>query len=200
MSSNSYSIQFISKPQKGTERTWKLSECCNMDQIQTRLRRIRQLVTIFTGSGSDILSDLTDWGNIVQSCNPIWERTIIIPEPRIYTLSINLTHSRAIVATRNQSGVLHKVGLVDAVNMNSYQDVIRLMEILIRVLEGNNSPNIQCVNDMAFYRGEEDTLSQQNHLLDLLRAIFASPTDISNPPEINIYVPISSYKIIIERQ
>ena len=115
-------------------------------------------------------------------------------------MSINLTHHRAIVATRNQSGVLHQVGLVNAVNMNSYQDVIRLMQILIRVLEGNNSPNIKWVNDMTFYRDEYDTLSQQNNLIDLLRATFASPTNGYNTPEINIYVPIFSYKIIIERQ
>jgi hypothetical protein len=196
---NSYSIQFIAQPQRGKGRTWELSQCSDMTKVLERLRRIRQLVTLIAGPNSDILSELTDWENITQSCNPIWKRTITISDSRAYTFLINLSNKQALITAKSQGRPLRKIGLPKAIDMESYQKVISFMYIFIRLLEGMNSPNEEWVKDMSVVQtkprqGWSDN-KEIKHLLNIFPLLQAPP-----PPEITIAVPASSYEIIITKQ
>lgn len=200
-----YSIRLIAKPKNRAEKTWALSQCSNIDKVKERLRRIRQLVNVIPGSSSELLTELTDWVNIAQSCDPTWRRTIVIPEYRMYTLSISLPDRRAIITAKDQ-GEIVKIGLARAIDMADYQDMISFMNILIQVLEENNSPNEQWVKDMAVgkthpYQNDSNIIALQqkvNLYAKWKKCQYLSLTG-SHPPEINIYTPPSSYEIIITR-
>jgi hypothetical protein len=203
---DSYSIQFIAQPQKGQKITWTLSRCSNIYTVKKRLWRIRQLVTLIAGPNSDILSELTDWENITQSCNPIWKRTITISDSRAYTFLINLSNKQALITAKSQGRPLRKIGLPKAINMASYKNVIGLMCILIRLLEGNNSPYEEWVEDMADGKTKPCQDRDNDIGIESLFNIFsnlqqpqAQSLIAAHPPEINIYTSPSSYKIIITR-
>jgi hypothetical protein len=202
---NSYSIQFIAKPQKGKGRTWELSQCSDIDKIQQRLRRIRQLVNTIKGSRSELLAELTDWKHIAQSCNPTWTRSITIPDPRAYTFFINLLTRTAYITTKEQGGqkIFPPIG-VNSGNSDAYQNVIGFMRILIRLLEGMNSSNEDWVNDMSVgkvnpHQDWDDDIGIESlfNIFSNLQQPQAQSLIAAHPPEINIYTSPSSYKIII---
>jgi len=202
---SSYSILFTAIPQKGEKRPWELSQCSDIDKLQQRLRRIRQLVNTIKGSRSELLAELTDWKHIAQSCNPTWTRSITIPDPRAYTFFINLLTRTAYITTKEQGGqkIFPPIG-VNSGNSDAYQNVIGFMRILIRLLEGMNSSNEDWVNDMSVgkvnpHQDWDDDTEIQN-LLDLfikLQPPQARSKLTSHPSEITIAVPPSSYKIRI---
>jgi hypothetical protein len=204
---NSYSIQFIAKPQKGKGRTWELSQCSDIDKIQQRLRRIRQLVNTIKGSRSELLAELTDWKHIAQSCNPTWTRSITIPDPRAYTFFINLLTRTAYITTKEQGGqkTFPPIG-VNSGNSDAYQNVIGFMRILIRLLEGMNSSNEDWVNDMSVGKVNPHQDWDDDTEIESLFNIFANlqkpqarPKITSHPSEITIYASPTSYEIIITK-
>lgn len=202
----SYSIQFIAKPQKGKKRTWSLMNCSDMDKVKERLVRVGQLTTLIAGPSSEILVELIDWVNILQSCDPTWRRVISIADLRAYTFFISLRNKQAIITAKIQGRLLHKIGLPKAPDMDSYQKVINFMYIFIRLLEGMNSPNEAWVKDMSTGKvdpyqdmGDVTELQQALSLLAILQKPQAQSKFTSHPPEITIAVPPSSYEIIITR-
>jgi hypothetical protein len=202
---NSYSIQFIAKLQKGKGRTWALSQCSDMVKVLKRLRSLRQLVTVIAGPSSDILTELSDFENILENCSPTWRRSINIRQLRAYTFFINLPTRTVYITTKEQGGqkIFPPIGVKEG-NSDAYAAVILFMDIFIRVLEGNNSLNIQWINDMAVGKtqpcqdwGDNTEIESIFNIFANLQQPQASPKITSHPSEITIYASPTSYEIII---
>lgn len=203
---NNYSAQFIFTSAKGRKKTWTLAQSPDLSKLQNRLRRIRQLVTILTGSSSELLTELSDFDNILEHCSPTWSRSIHIAELRVYTFFINCEDKTALITAKTQGHKMHTVGLVNAIDIDSYRVVITLMYIFIRIVEGSESSNIQWINDMAIgknhpYQNNPDIIALQqkvNLYAQWKEFQYISPTG-SHPSEINIAISPSSYEIIITK-
>jgi hypothetical protein len=204
---SSYSIQFIAMTNRGPKRTWELSQCYDIYTVKKRLWRIRQLVTVIAGPSSDILTELSDFENILEHCSPTWRRSINIRHLRAYTFFINLPTRTAYITTKEQGGqkIFPPIG-VNVGNSDAYAAVIPFMHILIRVLEGNNSLNIQWINDMAVGKtktcqdwGDDTEIESLFNIFANLQKPQAPPKITSHPSEITIYASPTSYEIIITR-
>ena len=201
---SSYSILFTAIPKKGEKRFWELSQCSDIYTLEKRLWRIRQLIKMIAGSSSELLTELTDWEHIAQSCNPTWTRSITIAEARAYTFFIRSQDKAAFITAKAQGKIIHHIGLTRASDMKSYQNVIGFMRILIRLLEGMNSSNEDWVNDMSVgkvnpHQDWGDDIGIKS-ILDMFKTLQPHRAKIvDHPSEITIDVRPSSYTIFIKR-
>ena len=205
---NIYSIQFIAKPHNGEKNLWELHSSRSINRVKSRLEKIQRLVRIITGLSSEPLTEHADFENILGNCNPTWEKSFDIFDLRVYTFSINFKDKIAFIATKVRGNTIHTIGFGTAVDisMGNYQEVIRLMHILISLFEGDKSPNKEWVKDMSTgktnpYPNNPNITEQQqrDHLYDSLKAIRSLSFTGSHPPEITIAVRPSCYKIVVTR-
>lgn len=203
---NRYSIQFIATPSKGVQRTWSLMNCCDQVALEDRCKKIRQLIYVIAGPSSAVITELSNLETILQLCNPRWQRSINISEIRTYTLFTSRVENTALITMKTQGRKVHTIGVSNTSSMDQYDNVIRLMGIFMRVIEGNNSPNLQWLRDMSIgkvnsYQDDADkmTLYQQFNLIARLHNTQYFSLE-SHPPEISIAVAPSSYEIVITKE
>ena len=178
-------------------RSWNTTEV-DISTIQIRLALIRQVISILDAPNSPFIDEIKTLENILPNLDSEWCKESVLEKQRLYMLTLN-PYTEASITVREDDTTLHQIGLCGENSQSTYSQILNIMYLLIRILEGPDSINISYLEKVSIKRKHPHTVDEPNNehqenVRQQLEAIFNQSAS-----QITLISPPAKYRIIVTR-
>lgn len=178
-------------------RSWNSTEV-DISTIQTRLALIRETISILDSPNSPLIDEIKTLENTLPNLDSEWRKESVLAKQRLCILTVK-PYTEASITVREDDTTLHQIGLCEENSQNNYSQILDIMFFLIRILEGQNSVNISCLEQISVKRRQINTVNTLD--TDIPKDARQQLTELLNQniSQIRLISPPAKYRITVTK-